>query len=172
MAIVAPTNTVTKERNTSIQFIHYPGLVAGASDFDQVSNAAALGNFLNGAANNGDQTTYDYVDLQRSMKQKYAKKLEIYVEASATTELWIRINPIYKYPDQGMRRGSDVDWLESPFNKGWDKSDDIHRIVVTASTPVTYVIEGVAIEGFNIDYNGTASGAGTPNVDTLIITCT
>lgn len=169
---VAPTNIVTKERNTSIQFIHYPGLVAGASDFDRASNANAVGNFLNGAVNNGDQTTYDYVDLRNSMTQKYAKKLEFYIEASATTEIWIRINPMYKYPDQGMRRGMDVDWLEPSFNKGWNKADDIHRIVVTAGTPVTYVIENVAVEGFNIDYNGTASGAGTPNVDTLIVTCT
>lgn len=169
---IAPTNIVTKERNTSIQFVHYPGLVTGASDFDRASNAAASGNFLNGGANDGDQTTYDYVDLRASMVQKYAKKVEFYVEASATTELWIRVNPIYKYPDQGMRRASDVAWLEAPFNKGWHPPDDMHRIVVTAGTPVTYVIQGVAVEGFNIDYNGAASGAGTPSIDTLIITCT
>ncbi len=170
MAIVAPTNTVTKARNTSIQFVHYPSIVAGASDFDQVSNPSAPGNFLDGTSNNGDQTTYDYVDLSRSMKQKYARRVELYIESTNGTEIFIRINPMYEYPNQGMRRASDVDYLEAPFNKGWDKADDVHRILVPPGTPVTYVIP-VAVTGFNIDYNGAASGAGTPEVDVLVITC-
>lgn len=168
--MVQPANIITKEKSSSIQLVHYPTLVAGASDFDRTSNANAKGNFLNGTVNAGDQSSYDYVDLRKSLKGGCAKKIDFYIEASDVTELWVRVNPIYIYPDQGFRRASDISYIEEPFNKGWNKPDEIHRIVVTADSRVTYQIDG-AISGFNIDYNGAASGANTPNIDVLIITC-
>jgi len=65
-----PTNIVAKKKSKSAQFLHYPDFASGASDFDKSSNAGASGNFLNESVNDGDLTTYDYVDLRKSMTSK------------------------------------------------------------------------------------------------------
>lgn len=150
-----PTNVVFAQKDHAVQFSHYPGTVAGVSDFDQATNVNARGDFLNGATNNGDQTTFDYVDLKKSLLSGTASRLDFFIESAVGTELLIVLNP-------------EVQINEYRINRGYRK--EVHRIVVPAGEKVEYKLVDVNIEGFNIDYNGTFTGAGTPQVDTLIIT--
>lgn len=150
-----PANIVYTHKDWAAQFIHYSGLVPGASDFNKAVNPKARGNFLNGAVNPGDQTTFDYIDLSRSLKSGSASSLEFFVSSTAGTELLIVINPL-------------VYINENEINEGYRKPP--HRIFVPAGERIEYKLEVSNIRGFNIDYNGSFTGAGTPKVDMLVIT--
>lgn len=166
--MAAPTNIVYKGKSNVVQFNHYPTMVSGVSDFDRASNATAVGNFLNGAVNDGDFTTYDYVDLRKSVTKKYANKIEIYMESLGECELFIRFNPMFEYQSPRLAAARDIPYLGEPYNKGWDDFDDIIRLYVPANSSKTFIYEG-CFTGFNIDYNGSTMSAS--DLTALTITC-
>jgi hypothetical protein len=99
----------------------------------------------------GDGTDYDYVDVKGSINGEYRRNFSLFCKSSDITEIFLQLNPI-----------------TNGFNIGIDR-DSCVRLLVPAGQSIMFEAEGLNLEGFNIDFNGTLT-EGAANIEQLIIT--
>lgn len=148
-----------------INLVHYPSSIAGITDFNQSANPSAKGNFLN-AANPGDGSAYDFIDVSGSLK-KAATKMTVFVEGGASdSEILVKLNARQLQPKRRLWNPRRDMSKENPRkfgpNTGMEDNGQgrLMRILVPAGTAVVFEITDTPIQNLNIDYNGSAGSVG------------